>query len=285
MSGLIRKFRPKGKIFPKCLPSQDDLQAVYLGKVAPSSSGIVTDESGVSGDAQLVDSYCGTYDGGTTAIGSTAPIHDGSHIPFDIWFNNNDISGTETFGGKGIISGNQLEVIIRLVNGRPYFYFTEFGTSASSESYVVPLVASAGQWHNLKGQFLNGELTGSLDGIAFSQTFGFTTVFQGSAPFQTGAWNGALKTEPLSAKMALCKIGNMEIAHAEGDNLFLWDRVAGSYLDITGTAVGFWDNLQDVFHQNAANGFKEITDQPVAMLTETGETFQSPNLDDFLLNT
>ncbi len=245
MSGMITKWRAKTKKFPKCLPSQEDLEAVYLGKTLPSDVGLVTDESGNSNDAQLVNSQCAKLDGVTTIFFNSAKDFNIGDM-LEIYANFNAVTGTSYFIGG--LNENGLNSGIRY-NGTDFLAYCGSGGVTRTVAWTKEdRLAKFGCKRISAGDY-EIYIDDVLLGVSGMETsFNWTVNSIGTRAGSLG----------FTGCVAGFKMQNTEYALAEGGLSTTLNNsgtdTATAYL-INATIPDFWSEYQDVFHYNFLQGF------------------------------
>jgi len=238
------------KGFPYCLPTQDDLEAVYLGNILPSSAGVVYDESGKGNDAQLVNSYAVQGDGVVYASGNTDILHDGTNFTGGmIWFNK---GLTGSLGGKWLPAGAKKEfTFYKTASTNLRLFYSGNGTNEAFLDFTVPL-----GWNSLMYEFDNGELSYTLNGVTTSTTLTYASINTSElvALALLSQTNGLF---PLNANLAFFKYGNAEFNLCNGGLIEAIPNTGTAGGDATlfnATYPTLW-TTQDIFHYNFLNGF------------------------------
>jgi len=254
---------------------------VYLGKVAPSSAGVVYDESGNSNDAQLVNSYAMQGDGVVYAEAGNAAVHDGLNFTGAIIWYNNDTIGS--LGGKFLASvGNkELTWYQSTITNLKLFYSGD-GITESVANFAI-----ISGWNTLEYEFNNGVFSYILNGVSSSLTLAYTSINTGAANLSLFAQTGGIAK--FSGKIAYFKYGNAEFNLCNGGLIEAIPNTGTAGGDATlfnATYPTLWA-LQDVFHYNFLNGFDLYENGNVAeeirvpighTFSQVGYTLTSSNL-------
>ena len=251
IKGRRRAYRRihRAKGFPLCLPSQADLEAVYLGKVAPSSAGVVYDESGNGNDAQLVNSYALQGDGVVYAETSDVIIHNGTSFEGVLIWRNDGNTGS-IYGQWDNVSGNRSWLIYAssAINIR-LFYSSD---SVNQATLNIPQIAG---WNTLYYNFNNGTLTYIINGVSLSATLSFTTINIPNKPFNILSQGSG--QFPYNGAVAYLCHGNVEFNPCNGGLIEAIPNTGTAGGDATlfdATYPTLW-TTQDIFHYNFLNGF------------------------------
>lgn len=228
------------------------MEAVYFGKVAPSSDGVIYDESGNGNDAQLVNSYCIVGDGTVYADGNTENIHNGTFLDFDFIFKVDSIAPTEvnTLYSKGTVSNTEF---VARIEGDDIKVF--FGNGTLIEPIVIYNKMTAGTWHRIYGNFNNGVVTLNYDGVMYTTILSFNTILNSGLKSQMMVYGGAYK---LKGAMSKCQVGYAEYNLAEGglcETLINTGTAGGNAQLVNAVLADVRAGKQDIFHYNILNGF------------------------------
>ena len=255
--------------------------AQYFFKQAPSTNGLIIDESENGNDAQLVQSNCLMGDGNTLAVGNTETIHNGSFMDFEFFFKVNSIAPSEvnTLFSKG--TGSNTEFTARIAGDDIQFYF---GNGTSIESIIVYNMVTAGDWHHIKGSFDSGFVTLIFNGVEYNTTLSFNTLLDSGQVSQVMIYGGVYL---LKGALAKCQVGFADYNCAEGgkSTQLFNTGTAGGTATITGFSMPTLWGKQNRYHHNIkgfdlwTNGVigEEIRVPIGSTVIEAGYTFVSTN--------
>jgi len=240
-----------------CKVPQDDLAAIYLNKKAPTSDGTVLDESKWNEYKEY-----GVFDGATYAVGGTDSIHNGNYFPFEYLFYQGALTAAGTLAAKAVYGNNVIEPIIRIKNGYLSFYFTP-DTILNKEEWIDTVnLMPAEQWNHIIGNFNNGVLSGTINGVAFSHTFTATTIALTSSRLELGKWGGAGSNNDLfTGQIAYAKCGAAEFNFQNFQGTDTIENIGvGDDATLTGATLDeFWANSNAQLVQSACGTFDGAT--------------------------
>ena len=234
------------------LPAKDDLQAVYLNKKAPSSAGVVTNES-EGADARLVNSTCGKFDGTVYGITPTGgSVHTGTKVIGAVLFKPTDLTDSQVIFAKS--TAGQHEFFLHTTGGTGTLNFYLSGNGVALELAVIGTVF-VGTVYDFKLSFDNGVLSYSLNGATGSHTFTFDSIYNGTAKIALGKRSDLVYK--YTGEIYYAQFGNAEFNLAEGAGDTLYNTgTAGGNATLTGATLDdFWSERQDVHHKNILDGF------------------------------
>ncbi len=282
----LMRLRLQELIFPACLPAQDNLQAVYFGQNGPSEAGVLTDESGNSNNAQLVDSNCLSGDGATYAVAGTEDIHDGVDIPFHFIISPAFIDSYELIFSKYKNVTGELQLYTEISPSNKIILYAKDNLGAMGRVTFV-INAMAEEWYDIKGIFSNGVVTWTVNNGAIQNVnMGITNIRNSDSPIEIHSFqNGQLIFNGQSAKL---KFGNAEFNCAAGGKSITLHNTgtAGGNANLTGYSLPTLWGTQDIHHRNILKGFdlwengtagEEIRVPIGDTVSEAGYTFTSTN--------
>jgi len=251
--------------------------AQYFFKQAPSTNGLIIDESGNGNDVQLVQSNCLAGDGAVYAKTVPVVLHNGTNFRGGFIVNNRGNTGS--IGGKWLPTANR-ELTFYLLNSTTIrMFYSSDGVMEASVDFTVSL-----GWITLLYEFKNGILDFVLNGVSGQYNLGITEIHAGLSELNILAQTGGLFR--LDADVAWFKHGDAEFNCAEGGKSTILHNVGigGDATILAFNMPTLWGK-QDVYHYNIkgfdlwTNGVvgEEIRVPIGATVIEAGYTFVSTN--------